>query len=346
VLYCSFCGKSQHEVRTLIAGPTVFICDECTDLCQDIMVENKKDSTISRADGSSITEMNVRFEDHLAPEEIALLPHLISQVESAFPRCTVKFTQLQTFVSADVVALRVEAPVEYDPQELAKQVNDLSIKLRIEQQKYIAERSQREALESKLREVMDTVYPLLIENLKKSGDYPGVKIETMSVMFIDIAGFSRMPEAERIQAVDLLRSLGRALLRSEKGMYLNTWGDAVVAAFDQPEAALRCGCKFSQHFGLMGLDARVGISWGAIRVSVNEIKGTQDIDGSAVNVGARIETLAQPGTVVCTEEVASLVGDQPGLFVFTPRQAALKKAVGDLPAGADINIFEVAYLGN
>ena len=36
-LYCSFCGKSQHEVRKLIAGPTVFICDECVELCMDIM---------------------------------------------------------------------------------------------------------------------------------------------------------------------------------------------------------------------------------------------------------------------------------------------------------------------
>jgi ATP-dependent protease Clp ATPase subunit len=39
ILYCSFCGKSQHEVRKLIAGPTVFICDECVELCMDIIKE-------------------------------------------------------------------------------------------------------------------------------------------------------------------------------------------------------------------------------------------------------------------------------------------------------------------
>ncbi len=39
LLYCSFCGKSQHEVRKLIAGPSVFICDECVDLCNDIIRE-------------------------------------------------------------------------------------------------------------------------------------------------------------------------------------------------------------------------------------------------------------------------------------------------------------------
>ena len=41
-LYCSFCGKSQHEVRKLIAGPTVFICDECVELCMDIIKEDNK----------------------------------------------------------------------------------------------------------------------------------------------------------------------------------------------------------------------------------------------------------------------------------------------------------------
>lgn len=50
LLYCSFCGKSQHEVRKLIAGPSVFICDECVDLCNDIIreeiqeAENNNDS--------------------------------------------------------------------------------------------------------------------------------------------------------------------------------------------------------------------------------------------------------------------------------------------------------------
>ena len=43
LLYCSFCGKSQNEVRKLIAGPSVFICDECVDLCNDIIQEELED---------------------------------------------------------------------------------------------------------------------------------------------------------------------------------------------------------------------------------------------------------------------------------------------------------------
>jgi ATP-dependent Clp protease ATP-binding subunit ClpX len=51
VLYCSFCGKSQHEVRKLIAGPTVFICDECVELCMDIIREEHKTNLVKSRDG-------------------------------------------------------------------------------------------------------------------------------------------------------------------------------------------------------------------------------------------------------------------------------------------------------
>ena len=50
-LYCSFCGKSQHEVRKLIAGPTVFICDECVELCMDIIKEESKNNFSKNEEG-------------------------------------------------------------------------------------------------------------------------------------------------------------------------------------------------------------------------------------------------------------------------------------------------------
>ena len=59
VLYCSFCGKSQHEVKKLIAGPSVFVCDECVELCNDIIREETQ-------------ETHEELETHLPkPKEIA-----------------------------------------------------------------------------------------------------------------------------------------------------------------------------------------------------------------------------------------------------------------------------------
>jgi ATP-dependent Clp protease ATP-binding subunit ClpX len=47
LLYCSFCGKSQHEVRKLIAGPSVYVCDECVELCNDIIKDELQDDSSS-----------------------------------------------------------------------------------------------------------------------------------------------------------------------------------------------------------------------------------------------------------------------------------------------------------
>ena len=54
LLYCSFCGKSQHEVRKLIAGPSVFICDECVELCNDIIREEIQQADNSKSSGSDL----------------------------------------------------------------------------------------------------------------------------------------------------------------------------------------------------------------------------------------------------------------------------------------------------
>jgi len=54
LLYCSFCGKSQHEVRKLIAGPSVFICDECVELCNDIIREEIQQAQSQKGNGSEL----------------------------------------------------------------------------------------------------------------------------------------------------------------------------------------------------------------------------------------------------------------------------------------------------
>jgi ATP-dependent Clp protease ATP-binding subunit ClpX len=71
-LYCSFCGKSQHEVRKLIAGPTVFICDECVELCMDIIREEHKTSLVKSKEGvPSPKEIKGVLDDYVIGQEHA-----------------------------------------------------------------------------------------------------------------------------------------------------------------------------------------------------------------------------------------------------------------------------------
>jgi ATP-dependent Clp protease ATP-binding subunit ClpX len=73
LLYCSFCGKSQHEVRKLIAGPSVYICDECVDLCNDIISEEIREISPRRDDRSLPTphEIRAHLDDYVIGQEHA-----------------------------------------------------------------------------------------------------------------------------------------------------------------------------------------------------------------------------------------------------------------------------------
>ena len=72
ILYCSFCGKSQHEVRKLIAGPTVFICDECVELCMDIIKEENKDTFVKHQDGlPSPKQICTVLDDYVIGQDLA-----------------------------------------------------------------------------------------------------------------------------------------------------------------------------------------------------------------------------------------------------------------------------------
>ena len=73
LLYCSFCGKSQHEVRKLIAGPSVYVCDECVELCNDIIREEIREISPKR-DGSELPtphEIRAHLDDYVIGQEYA-----------------------------------------------------------------------------------------------------------------------------------------------------------------------------------------------------------------------------------------------------------------------------------
>jgi class 3 adenylate cyclase len=345
-LYCSFCGKSQHEVRKLIAGPTVFICDECIEICGDIVFESgisKRQKGEETLYGASVT---VFFRDSFTNVEVSLLPAFINSIQALIPTCSVSLLTFAKRDSYESLQFLVESRSEDDLEGLKSRIEELTNKLRILQQQFFAEKINKEKAEQRLSEMMSDVYPILLSRLKTeiSGELGSFK--TLLIIFLDLVGFSSVDADRRAESVDALRSIGRMAIRQSDGMYINTWGDAIVAGFESSTDGLLCACRFVRHLDVMGIEARVGVSWGVVRIVKNELTGKEDIDGDSVNLGARLEALARPQTVLCASEIALLDDLDKELFNFVKREIVLEKPAAGYGAGERITALEATLRVN
>lgn len=340
-LYCSFCGKSQHEVRKLIAGPSVFICDECIDICVDISVER---DVRSRPDGKTSFNIILKFVDKLSGHEIDLLPKFAKAINSAFSDVEISLSSVFIRPDADAVVIDVIAITD-NAEALKEEIEELSMKLRIAQQKYLVEQATRIETEARLDEMMRDLYPILVERIKSDINYQKEGTKELLTLFLDIVGFSSMSDPDRKVTLDALRSIGQMSLSGSGGMYINTWGDAILAGFASPTQGLICACRFIKHLDVMGIDARIGVTWGAVRVMRNSVTGRLDIDGDSVNMGARLEALADPQTVLCAPEVPHL-DLKSDKFRFRKKIVQLKKGAGTYEAGDEVKAYEVSLIQN
>jgi class 3 adenylate cyclase len=346
-LYCSFCGKSQHEVIKLIAGPTVFICNECTELCMDV-VENDAAGPITLGNKTRYT-IRISLDRPFTPKEQSLLPAIIDAIAEAYPGCAISIKKIVLRNQGGLIQIFFDSPIVIaGPQllEISSEIEHLTRQLKIAQERLLAEKSEREKFENLYSELREDVFPLVLSQLRTQGRLKERSVKMLFIMFADIAGFSKLNNDERTHTLDLMRLLSKAVLKSDRGLYLNTWGDGIVAAFDDVTQGLRCACKFVQHLQIDGIDVRVGASWGAARITHNEVTDRLDIDGESVNLGARIEPLAEAGEVLASDIVVELEELDRAKFSFVPRDAELKKAIGEKTVGEKLRVYRVSYLPN
>lgn len=138
-LYCSFCGKSQHEVRKLIAGPTVFICDECVELCKDIIHEERIATEIgdilrARFNSDALGMLN---EIEIGSSSTAIKEFLVNKGGLLWPR--------KSSVSAHAVlralldAIEMELAIKTRTQKDLTRIAELELLIKNARRKAVAE---------------------------------------------------------------------------------------------------------------------------------------------------------------------------------------------------------------
>ena len=167
-----------------------------------------------------------------------------------------------------------------------------------------------------------------------------------NILFLDVVGWSGL-ESEQIESY-VTRALPKINDILKEAEFKNTWGDAVVAAFNQPAQAAKAALRIRDMFvrgeeGIAkGLAARIALHNGMVMVLPNAITENQkDIFGTAVHLAARLEPVTQSGRVYCTARFASLLKDVADTSIKTTfvRAVALPKNFGSEAA------HEVSWIG-
>ena len=204
---------------------------------------------------------------------------------------------------------------------------------------------EKEDLYRILSKELERINKILSVNMLKNAELELQKskeiIKELAVMFLDLTGFSQMKDSERQKKVDMLRAFGSMLLPNAGGMYVNTWGDAIVAGFEKLNEGIICACKFIQHLSIENISVRIGMSFGKATVDYNPLTDRMDINGDSINVGARLETMAEENEVLISKELYEHPEIRRDNFTFQLMQRPLKKGVSNLPAGSLIECYSV-----
>jgi uncharacterized protein YjbI with pentapeptide repeats/class 3 adenylate cyclase len=289
------------------------------------------------------TKIVLHYPGGINPIEVATLPALIQRIEAIHPGCILRLHSVQEAPGGAMVTLVVDDRGGRTPAEIEELKTALEVtgkRLIGLERKLLDEESARKWAEEEIS-CRDKIlaYLYLEQTERKLLSQADTKRKALTLMFLDLVGFSRLSEEARQAKVDMLQQLGVALLPQWNGQYINTWGDAIVAGFDNPNDGLFLACKFIQHLEVEKIEARIGMSRGMVAVQYNDLTKRMDIAGESVNVGARLEQMAQSGEVLISEELRYYPDVQEKRFIFMQEHRSLKKAVGDQQQGDLIECY-------
>lgn len=340
-LYCSFCNKSQHEVRKLVAGPTVFICDECILLCDDILWESVEGRIVFRVKLPN----ELQFDDVLYQSVADLINEKLNKLDLKY-ECRSEesgYFPSKSKHNMAVYSFSRDAAGNSELKALKADVADKIRKLSISNSKFLMESKKRSRVEKQLAELKAEYLDFIRNRFREN--FPDEDTHLRVVMFVDVSGFSKFAREEKRRVVDTLRGLAFPLLGPSGAEQINMWGDAIVTNFEDVNIAIECAVKFVRHLAIEKLDVRIGMAWGEVRLAYNDAIGRKDIDGEVVDKAARLEEMAEVGQILLSEEFGGF-DITTSIAEIIPVTVATKKAFADVEAGEELDLYCLRVTAN
>ena len=327
-LSCSFCGKTQHQVRKLIAAPSVYICDECVELCDDIIINETKG------------DLFIKIKTNRGEYSELLVDTIVEAVAEKHPDLGINFEWGRSNWESNshiLLTTKQGAFDDMDPEDvelLRKEIGNLTTQIANATQKFLTESKKRKKLEQEISELKSEYLDYIRQNFTRRDE----SLDLKAVMFMDIKGFSKLSEEVKDELLNMVRGIVNPLIKERGASEINTWGDAIVCTFEDHEKAIQVSWRFLKHLSVEQFEGRVGLAWGEVRTKHNKAIDRLDIEGSVVDLAARLEPLAPIGKILCSESFGGLEYKNIDVELI-PHVVEVKKSFAEFREGDTLHTY-------
>ncbi len=286
--------------------------------------------------GESIT-IELRYPYRLADHELATLPIFIEHLAAVNWGIILRLKSISDVAGGALVRFVVEELGSHNPTQLKAQLQDEADRIQLAQLALRKDSQLHLQLKERIASIREELWPRLLE---LAADHEKDQVRNLTIVFMDLKGFSKWRDDELSEKLSLFRGLVKPILNKWSANYPNMEGDSLRVTFTNASAGLSCACMMRNVLTAAGFELRVGVELGEVSVIRNEVTDILDLEGVAVSMAARLEAAAEAGEVLVSHRVRHYA-ERSDLFRFTPKRVALKKGIGTIAQGEHIDCFAV-----
>ena len=284
----------------------------------------------------SIT-IELRYPYRLADHELATLPIFIEHLTAVHWGIILRLKSISDVAGGALVQFVVEEIGNHHPTKLKEQLQAEAERIQLAQLVLRTNMQLHAQLKEKIAAIREEFWPRLLE---LAADHEKDQVRNLTVLFMDLKGFSKWTDDELSEKLSLFRGLVKPILNKWLADHPNMEGDSLRVTFKTVVAGLSCACMLRNVLTAAGFELRIGVELGEVSIVHNEITEILDLEGVAVSMAARLEAAANTGEVLVSHKIHHYA-ERSELFTFSPRRVSLKKGIGTLAQGEYIECFSV-----
>ena len=286
--------------------------------------------------------IELRYPYRLADHELATLPIFIDHLAAVHWGTILRLKSISDVAGGALVKFVVEEVGSHNPTELKAQLQAEAERIQLAQLMLRTNTQLHLQLKEKVGAIREEFWPRLLE---LAADHEKDQVRNLTIVFMDLKGFSKWRDDELSEKLSLFRGLVKPILKKWAAGHPNMEGDSLRVTFKNVTAGLSCACMMRNVLRAAGFELRIGVELGEVAVIHNEVTDIADLEGVAVSMAARMEAAAEAGEVLVSNKVRHYA-ERSDLFKFTPRRVPLKKSIGAIEQGEYIECFAVEAIKN